>query len=64
MGKRVLAFDCVMKCCMARIKVGKALLSYLLKRRGFCTDPSAHRPQVQQIILPRQPERAAGGVGS
>ncbi len=65
MGKRVRAFDCRMKCCMARIKAGKALLSYLLKLRGFGTDPSARRPQaVQQIILLRQPERAAGGVGS
>jgi hypothetical protein len=35
----------------AEIRVRKALLYYALKRLGLDTDPSARRPQDQQIVL-------------
>lgn len=35
----------------AKIPVRKALLYYALKRLGLDTDPSARRPQDQQIVL-------------
>jgi len=35
----------------AQIPVRRALLFYALKRLGLDTDPSARRPQDQQIIL-------------
>ena len=35
----------------AKIKVRRALLYYALRRLGLDTDPSARRPQDQQIVL-------------
>ena len=35
----------------ATIPVKRALLYYALKRLGLDTDPSARRPQDQQIVL-------------
>jgi hypothetical protein len=35
----------------AKILVRKALIYYALKRLGLDTDPTARRPQDQQIVL-------------
>ena len=51
----------------AEIKVRRALLYYTLKRLGLDTDPSARKPQDQQIVLlnretsfPAQPAERIG----
>jgi predicted DNA-binding transcriptional regulator YafY len=49
--KKVIAFDYGMRGGKAKIKVRRALLYYALKRLGLDTDPSARKPQDQQIIL-------------
>lgn len=49
--KRVIALDYGMRGGRAEIRVRKALLYYALKRLGLDTDPSARRPQDQQIVL-------------
>ena len=49
--KKVIALDYGMRGGRAEIRVRKALLYYALKRLGLDTDPSARRPQDQQIIL-------------
>ncbi len=49
--KRVIALDYGMQDGRAEIRVRKALLYYALKRLGLDTDPSARRPQDQQIVL-------------
>ena len=49
--KKVIALDYEMRGGRAEIRVRKALLYYVLKRLGLDTDPSARRPQDQQIVL-------------
>ena len=49
--QKVIALDYGMRGGSTKIKVRKALLYYALRRLGLDTDPSARRPQDQQIIL-------------
>lgn len=49
--KNVIALDYGMRDGKAKIKVRRALLYYALKRLGLDTDPSARKPQDQQIVL-------------
>jgi len=49
--KKVIALDYGMQGGSAKITVRRALLYYALKRLGLDTDPSARRPQDQQIVL-------------
>lgn len=49
--QKVIALDYGMRGGRAEIRVRKALLYYALKRLGLDTDPSARRPQDQQIVL-------------
>lgn len=49
--QKVIALDYGMRSGRAKIPVRKALLYYALKRLGLDTDPSARRPQDQQIVL-------------
>jgi len=49
--QKVIALDYGMRGGKAKIPVRKALLYYALKRLGLDTDPSARRPQDQQIVL-------------
>ena len=49
--QKVIALDYGMRSGRATIPVRKALLHYALKRLGLDTDPSARRPQDQQIVL-------------
>ena len=64
---RVIALDYGMQDGKAEIKVRRALLYYTLKRLGLDTDPSARKPQDQQIVLlnretsfPAQPAERIG----
>lgn len=49
--KSVIALDYDMRDGVAKISVRRALIYYALKRLGLDTDPSARRPQYQQIVL-------------
>jgi hypothetical protein len=49
--QKVIALDYGVRGGKAKIPVRKALLYYALKRLGLDTDPSARRPQDQQIVL-------------
>lgn len=49
--QKVIALDYGMRSGRAKIPVRKALLYYALKRLGLDTDPTARRPQDQQIVL-------------
>ena len=49
--KKVIELDYGMKDGRTKIKVRKALLYYALRHLGLDTDPSARKPQDQQIIL-------------
>lgn len=49
--KAVIGLDYGMRDGKAQIKVRKAFLYYTLKRLGLDTDPSARRPEDQQIVL-------------
>ena len=49
--KKVIALDYEMRGGKATIKVRRAFLYYTLKRLGLDTDPTARRPQDQQIVL-------------
>lgn len=49
--KKVIAMDYGMRGGKAQIMVRRALLYYALKRLGLDTDPSARKPQDQQIVL-------------
>lgn len=49
--KKVIALDYGMRGGKAKIPVRKALLYYALRRLGLDTDPTARRPQDQQIVL-------------
>lgn len=49
--QKVIGLDYGMRGGKAKITVRKALLYYALKRLGLDTDPSARRPQDQQIVL-------------
>ena len=49
--KKVVGLDYGMRDGQAEISVRRALLYYTLKRLGLDTDPSARRPQDQQIVL-------------
>jgi hypothetical protein len=64
---KVIALDYGMQDGKAEIKVRRALLYYTLKRLGLDTDPSARKPQDQQIVLlnretsfPAQPAERIG----
>jgi hypothetical protein len=48
---KVIALDYGMRGGKATIKVRRALLYYALRRLGLDTDPTARRPQDQQIVL-------------
>ena len=47
----MIALDYGMKGGKAEIKVRRALLYYALRRLGLDTDPTARKPQDQQIVL-------------
>jgi len=49
--QKVIALDYGMRGGSTKIKVRKALLYYALRRLGLDTDPSARKPQDQQIVL-------------
>ncbi len=49
--QKVIALDYGMRGGRAKILVRKALIYYALKRLGLDTDPTARRPQDQQIVL-------------
>lgn len=49
--QKVIALDYGMRGGQAKIPVRKALVYYALKRLGLDTDPTARRPQDQQIVL-------------
>ena len=49
--KNVVGLDYGMRDGQAEIRVRRAFLYYTLKRLGLDTDPSARRPQDQQIVL-------------
>ncbi|TWG65517.1 putative DNA-binding transcriptional regulator YafY [Aminobacter sp. J44] len=49
--QKVIALDYGMRGGRAKIPVRKALVYYALKRLGLDTDPTARRPQDQQIVL-------------
>jgi len=49
--KRVIELDYGMEKGISTIQVRRALLYYALKRLGLDTDPSARKPQDQQIVL-------------
>ena len=49
--QKMIALDYGMHHGKAKIPIRKALLYYALKRLGLDTDPSARRPQDQQIII-------------
>jgi len=48
---KVISLDYGMRGGKAKIKVRRALLYYALRRLGLDTDPTARRPQDQQIVL-------------
>lgn len=58
--QRVIALDYGMRSGRAKIPVRKALLYYALKRLGLDTDPTARRPQDQQIVLLNRTEIISG----
>lgn len=49
--QKVIALDYGMRDGTAKIEVRRAFLYYTLKRLGLDTDPSARKPQDQQIVL-------------
>ncbi len=49
--QKVIALDYGMRGGRTKIKVRKALLYYALRRLGLDTEPTARRPQDQQIVL-------------
>ncbi|MGK2959083.1 MAG: WYL domain-containing protein [Acidimicrobiales bacterium] len=49
--KKVIALDYGMRGSCTKISVRRAFLYYALKRLGLDTDPTARRPQDQQIVL-------------
>ncbi len=66
--QKVIALDYGMRGGRAEILVRKALVYYALKRLGLDTDPTARRPQDQQIVLLNAAELSiktqAGSAGS
>ena len=58
--QKVIALDYGMRGGRAKIPVRKALLYYALKRLGLDTDPTARRPQDQQIVLMNRTEIISG----
>ena len=60
--QRVVALDYGMRGGKAKIPVRKALLYYALKRLGLDTDPTARRPQDQQIVLLSPPDLAGNSI--
>jgi len=58
--QKVIALDYGMRGGRAKIPVRKALVYYALKRLGLDTDPSARKPQDQQIVLLNR-EAVTGG---
>lgn len=57
--QNVIALDYGMRGGRAKIPVRKALVYYALKRLGLDTDPTARRPQDQQIVLLNAAELSA-----
>jgi hypothetical protein len=49
--QKVIALDYGMRGGKAKIKIRRAFLYYTLKRLGLDTDPTARKPQDQQIVL-------------
>ena len=49
--QKVIALDYGMRGGSTKVKVRRALLYYALRRLGLDTDPSARRPQDQQIVV-------------
>ena len=49
--QKVIALDYGMRGGKAKIKIRRALLYYALRRLGLDTDPTARKPQDQQIVL-------------
>ena len=60
--QKVIALDYGMRGGKAKILVRKALLYYALKRLGLDTDPTARRPQEQQIVLLSPPDLAGSSI--
>lgn len=60
--QKVIALDYGMRGRKAKILVRKALLYYALKRLGLDTDPTARRPQEQQIVLLSPPDLAGSSI--
>ena len=58
--RKAIELDYGMEGGKAAIPVKRALLYYALKRLGLDTDPSARRPQDQQIILLNRAEITGG----
>lgn len=58
--QKVIALDYGMRGGRAKILVRKALIYYALKRLGLDTDPTARRPQDQQIVLLNRTEIVSG----
>lgn len=58
--QKVIALDYGMRGGQTKIKVRKALLYYALRRLGLDTDPSARKPQDQQIVLLNRSEVFSG----
>lgn len=54
--QKIIGLDYGMRGGTAKIKVRRAFLYYTLKRLGLDTDPSARRPQDQQIVLRNREE--------
>jgi predicted DNA-binding transcriptional regulator YafY len=62
--KKVIALDYGMRGGRTAISVRRAFLYYALKRLGLDTDPSARRPQDQQIVLLNREQVEAAMAGS
>ncbi|THD71411.1 WYL domain-containing transcriptional regulator [Thalassobius vesicularis] len=58
---KVIALDYGMRGGSAKIKVRRALLYYALRRLGLDTDPTARKPQDQQIVL-LNPDEVGGNT--
>lgn len=60
--QKVIALDYGMKGGTAKLTIRKAFLYYALKRLGLDTDPTARRPQEQQIVLLSPPDLAGNSI--
>ena len=60
--KKIIAVDYGLRAGKVRIPVRKALLYYARRRLGLDTDPTARRPQEQQIVLLSPPDLAGNSI--